>query len=166
MLITHKLTSDKRPVVDFRLLNTRILSRNTSIPLMSDVLNILDNSDVEIISCVDICDAYHSIPLSDRSKGVFVAYYLILVAPFTGMKFSPWALLVPPKYGWTYISLILGELEQKHKYIAIMDDLLIHSSKKDHWILLEQLFISMCRNKLHLSPKKCQLFKNPPNIYG
>ena len=37
MLITRKLTNDKRPVVDFRLLNTRILRRNTSIPLMSDV---------------------------------------------------------------------------------------------------------------------------------
>ena len=40
MLITRKMTKDKRPVVDFRLLNTR----NTSIPLMSDVLSILGNS--------------------------------------------------------------------------------------------------------------------------
>ena len=32
MLITRKMTKDKRPVVDFRLLNTRILRRNTSIP--------------------------------------------------------------------------------------------------------------------------------------
>ena len=37
MLITRKLTKEKRPVIDFRLLNTRILRRNTSIPLMSDV---------------------------------------------------------------------------------------------------------------------------------
>ena len=37
MLITRKLTNDERPVVDFRLLNTRILRRNTSIPLMKDV---------------------------------------------------------------------------------------------------------------------------------
>ena len=29
MLITRKMTKDKRPVVDFRLLNTRILRRNT-----------------------------------------------------------------------------------------------------------------------------------------
>ena len=57
MLLTHKLTNDKRPVVNFRLQNTRILCRNTYIPLMSDVLNILGNSDVEIIRCVDICDA-------------------------------------------------------------------------------------------------------------
>ena len=41
MLITRKLTKDKKPVVDFRLLNRGILWRNTSIPLMSDVLSIL-----------------------------------------------------------------------------------------------------------------------------
>ena len=68
MLITHKLTNNQRPVVDFRLLNTRILRRNTSIPLMSDVLSILDNSECEVVSCVDIKDAYHSIPLTEKSK--------------------------------------------------------------------------------------------------
>ena len=68
MLITKKLSRDKRPVVDFRLLNTRILRCNTSIPLMSDVLNILGNSQCELISCVDIQEAYHSIPLTERSK--------------------------------------------------------------------------------------------------
>ena len=53
MLITRKLTKDKRPIVDSRLLNTRILRRNTSIPLMSDVLSILGNSECEVVSCVD-----------------------------------------------------------------------------------------------------------------
>ena len=51
MLITRKLTNDKRPVVDFRLLNTRILRRNTSIPLMSDLLSILGISKCEVVSC-------------------------------------------------------------------------------------------------------------------
>ena len=68
MLITRKLTKDKRPVVDFRLLNTRILRRNTSIPLMSGVLSILGNSECEVVSCVDIKDAYHSIRLTEKSK--------------------------------------------------------------------------------------------------
>ena len=68
ILVTRKLTKDKRPVVDFRLLNTRILRRNTSIPLMSDVLSILGNSECEVVSCVDIKDAYHSIRLTEKSK--------------------------------------------------------------------------------------------------
>ena len=58
-----------------------------------------------------------------------------------------------------YITLILGELEDKAKYITIMDDLLIHSTKVEHWLLIEQLLQSMVKNGLRLSPKKCQLFK-------
>ena len=53
MLIIRKLTKDKRPVIDFRLLNTRILRRNTSILSMSDVLSILGNSECEVVSCLD-----------------------------------------------------------------------------------------------------------------
>ena len=68
MLITRKLTKDKRPIVDFRLLNTRILKGNTSTPLMSNALSILGNSECEVVSCVDIKDAYHSIRLTEKSK--------------------------------------------------------------------------------------------------
>ena len=50
---------------------------------------------------------------------------------------------------------ILAELEDKKKYIAIMDDFLIHSTKVAHWKLLEQLLKSVCKNELRLSPKKC-----------
>ena len=64
-----------------------------------------------------------------------------------------------PQIWMDYITLILSGLEDKKKYIAILDDLLIHSTKVAHWKLLEQLFKSMCKNGLRLSPKKCQLFK-------
>ena len=70
MLITRKLTKDKRPVVDFRLLNTRILRRNTSIPLMKDVLSILGNSKCEVMLCIDIKDAYHSIPTHRKEQRI------------------------------------------------------------------------------------------------
>ena len=65
-----------------------------------------------------------------------------------------------------YITLILSELKDKKKYIAIMDDLLIHSTKIAHWKLLEQLLNSMCQNGLRLSPKKCQLFKTKLTYMG
>ena len=47
-----------------------------------------------------------------------------------------------PRFEWT-ISLIMAELEYKNKYIAIMDNLLLHSTKVAHWKLLEQSFQSM-----------------------
>ena len=158
MLITRKLTNDKRPVVDFRLLNTRILRRNTSIPLMSDVLSILGNSECKVVSCVDIKDAYHSIPLTERSKE-FCGILPYFGSPIYRYEVVPMGIACAPQIWMEYITLILGELEDKSRYIAIMDDLLVHSSKTAHWRLLEQLFKAMCKNGLKLSPKKCQLFK-------
>ena len=149
MLITRKLTKDKRPVVDFRLLNTRILWRNTSIPLMSDVLSILGNSECEVVSCGDIKDAYHSI------SGILPYFG----SPIYRYEVLPVGIACVPQIWMDYITLILSELEDKKKYITIMDDLLIHSTKVDHWKLSEQLLKSMCKNGLRLSPKKCQLFK-------
>ena len=139
MLITRKLTNDKRPVVDFRLLNTKILRKNTSIPLMSDVLSILGNSECELVSCVDIKDAYHSIKLTEKSK----EYCGIL--PYFGSPIYRYEVLLMGvacalQIWMDYITLVMAELEQKNKYIAIMDDLLLHSTKVAHWKLLEQLF--------------------------
>ena len=159
------MTKDKRPVVDFRLLNTGILRRNTSIPLMSDVLSILENSECEVVSCVDKKDAYHSIRLTEKSK----EYCGIL--PYFGSSIYryevlPMGIACGPQIWMDYITLILSELEDKKRYIAIMDDLLIHSNKVEHWKLLEQLLKSMCKNGLRLSPKKCQLFKTQLTYMG
>ncbi len=153
MLITRKVTNDKRPVVDFRLLNTRILRRNTSIPLMSDVLSTLGNSICEAFSCLDLKDAYHSIPLSEASK----EYCGIL--PYFGSEVLPMGIACAPQIWMDYVNMMLDGLEDKAKYIAIMDDLLIHSLKKDHWKLLERFFQAVTKHGLKLSPKKCQLFK-------
>ena len=71
-----------------------------------------------------------------------------------------------PQVWMDYITLILVELEDKKRFIAIMDDLLIHSTKVAHWKLLEQLLKSMCKKGLRLSPKKCQLFKTHLTYMG
>ena len=165
MLITWRMTKDKRPVVDFRLLNTRILRRNTSIPLMSDVLSILGNSECEVVSCVDIKDAYHSLRLTEKSKE-YCGILPYFGSPIYRYEVLPMGIACAPQIWMDYITLILSELENKKKYIAIMDDLLVHSTKMAHWKLLEQLLKSMYKNGLRLSPKKCQLFKTKLTYMG
>ena len=49
-------------------------------------------------------------------------------------------------------------MQDKEKVIAIMDDLLIHISRRKHYELIENLLITMKTNGLKLSPKKIQLF--------
>ena len=165
MLIKRKLTKDKRPLVDIRLLNTRILRRNTSVPLMSDVLSILGNSECEVVSCVDIKDAYHSIKLTEKSKE-YCGILPYFGSPIYRYEVLPMGIACAPQIWMDYITLIMAELEQKNKYIAIMDDLLLHSTKAAHWKLLEQLFQSMCKNDLKLSPRKRQLFRTKLTYMG
>ena len=65
MLITWKVTNDKWPVVDFQLLNTRIHRKNMATPLLRDIFSILGHLRCEVLSCVDIKDAFHSIKLTE-----------------------------------------------------------------------------------------------------
>ena len=79
-------------------------------------------------------------------------------SPIYRHEVLPMGIACAPQIWMDYITLIMAELEQKNKYIAIMDDLLLHSTKAAHWKLLEQLFQFICKNGLKLSPTKCQLF--------
>ena len=125
---------------------------------MSDVLSILGNSGCEVVSCVDIKDAYHSIRLTEKSKE-YCGVLPYFGSPIYRYEVLSMGIACAPQIWMDYITLILAELEDKNEYIAIMDDLLIHSTKVAHWKLLEQLLKLMCKNGLRLSLKKCQLFK-------
>ena len=165
MLITRKLTKDKCPVVDFHLLNTHILCQNTSIPLMTDVLNILGNSKCECLTCCDLKDAYHSIHLTECSKE-FCGILPYFGSPIYHYEVLPMGIACAPQIWMDYITLILNDLDQKSKFIAIMDDLLIHSTKQEHWELVESLMKAMIKNGLKLGPKKCRFFKTNLTYMG
>ena len=67
-LIGRKQTQDKRPLVDFRLLNTRVKRQNTASPLLRDIYQMLGASKSNILSCVDLKDAFHSLRLTEKAK--------------------------------------------------------------------------------------------------
>ena len=50
MLISRKLTKDKRVVKDFRHLNVMIAKNNLAYPLVRDTLSVLGNSKCEVLS--------------------------------------------------------------------------------------------------------------------
>ena len=50
MLISRKLTKDKRVVTDFRNLNVRIARNNLEYPLVRDMFSVLGCSKCEVLS--------------------------------------------------------------------------------------------------------------------
>ena len=74
VLISRKLTKDKRVVTDFRHLNVRIAKNNLAYPLVRDMFSVLGSSKCEVLSVLDLKEAFHSLRLSESSKrycGIF-----------------------------------------------------------------------------------------------
>ena len=157
MLVARKGNERKRPVVDFRLLNTRIVRRNTSTPLLRDIFIMLGRAQCEVLSCVDLKEAFHSLPLTPEAKE-FCGILPYFGSPHYRYEVLPMGLAISPQVWIDYIESILSNMAHKQDYIAIMDDLLIHGFKENHLDRLEALFKALIKHGLKLSPKKCQLF--------
>ena len=59
ILISRKMTQEKRVVTDFRHLITRIARNNLAYPLVKDTFTILGNFRCEVLSVLDLKDAFH-----------------------------------------------------------------------------------------------------------
>ena len=68
MFISRKLTKDKRVVTDFRHLNMCIAKNNLAYPLLKDTFALLGSSQCEVMSVLDLKDAFHSLRLTENSK--------------------------------------------------------------------------------------------------
>ena len=159
MLVSRKMTQDKRVVTDFRHLNIRIAKNNLAYPLLKDTFTLLGSSKCEVMSVLDLKDAFHSLQLTESSK----KYYGIL--PYFGStsylyQRMPMGLNISPVVCQSYINAILGCLSSRKYCEAIMDDLLLFMpTKQSHFDKMEDLLKALCKNGLKISPKKCQLFK-------
>ena len=58
VLISRKVTQEKRIMTDFRHLNTRIARNNLAYPLVKDMFTMLGNSKCEVLSVLDLKDDF------------------------------------------------------------------------------------------------------------
>ena len=68
MLLSRKVTKDKRDITDFRHLNMRIAKNNLAYPLLKDTFSVLGSSRCEVLSVLNLKDAFHSLRLLENSK--------------------------------------------------------------------------------------------------
>ena len=166
MLISRKLTKDKRIVTDFRHLNVRIAKNNLAYPLVRDTFAVLRSSKCEVLSVLALKDAFHSLRLSENSKG----YCGIL--PYFGSTLylyqrMPMGLNISPSIWQSYINMILDCLQNRKYCKAILDDLLLFTpSKRSHIEKLEDLLKALLKNRLKISLKKCQMFRTNLQYMG
>ena len=164
MLISRKLTKDKRLLTDFRHLNVRIVKNNLA--LVKDTFSVLGSSKNEVLLVLDLKHTFHSLNLSENSK----KYCGIL--PYFGStsylhQRMPMGLNISPSIWQSYINAIFNCIQSEIDCEAIMDDLLLFtSSKGTHMAKLEDLLKALPKNGLKISTRKCQLFRTNLHYMG
>ena len=159
LLVKRKQQNLYRVVTDFRVLNERLVRVNHAFPIVCDCLEAIGASKCEVMSVLDLRDAYHTLPLAEESQKYcgLTPYYgsptYVYLRMGMGMSCSP-AL-------WQqFVHIIWEQLPNKERYKIIMDDILIFSTKEQHWEDLANLFKVLIRFGLKISPHKCQLFRD------
>ena len=166
MLISRKMTQDKRVMTDFRHLNMRISKNNLAYPLLKDMFTLFGSSQCEVMSVLDLKDAFHSLRLTGSSR----KYCGIL--PYFGSasylyQRMPMGLNISPVVWQCYINAILNCLSNRKYCEAIIDDLLLFMpTKESHFEKLKDLLKALCKNGLRISLKKCQIFKTELQYMG
>ena len=101
MLISRKMTKDKRVVTDFRHLNMWIAKNNLAYPLLKDTFSMLGSSKCEVMSVLDLKDAFHALRLIENSKK------FCGILPYFG---SPSLFVSEDAYGIEYLPSYLAVL--------------------------------------------------------
>ena len=83
MVISRKVTKDKKVVTDFRHLNVRIAKNNLAYPLLKDTFSVLGGSKCEVLLVLDL----RNIPFFGRNT---VVYSCILAVHHTYIRGHLW----------------------------------------------------------------------------
>ena len=94
MLISRKMTKDKEVVTDFRHLNMCIAKNNLAYPLLKDTFSMLGSSKCEVMSVLDLKDAF-PFPMTD-GKFKEVLWH-------TSLFWKPFLLVSEDAYGIEYL---------------------------------------------------------------
>ena len=159
MLISRKVTQDKRVVTDVRHLNMKIAKNNLAYPLLKDTFSVLGSSICEVLLVLDLKDAFHSLRLLENSKK-YCRIFSYFGSAFYLYQRMPMGLNISPSIWQSHINAILDCLQSRRYCRAIMYDLLLLTpSKRSHIAKLEDMLKALLKNGLKISPKKWQIFR-------
>ena len=124
----------------------RIAKNNLAYPLLKDTFTMLGSSKCEVMSMLDLKDAFHSLRLTENSKKYcgILPYFGSTTYLYQRMCMG---LNISTAVWQSYINAILNCLSSREYCEAIMDDLLLFTpSKVAHYYKPEELLKALCKN--------------------
>ena len=144
----------------------RIAKKNLAYPLVRDTFSVLGNSECEILSVLDLRDAFHSLRLSENSKR-YCGILQFFSSPSYLYQRKPMGLNISPSIWQSYINAILDCLQSRKYCEAIMDDLLLFTpSKNSHMNKFGRLTKILIEEWTKNITKGMPIIQDKPTIHG
>ena len=137
-----------------------ITKNNLAYPLLKDTFTMLGSSKCEVMSVLDLKDAFHSLRLTENSKKFCV------ILPYFGSpsylyQRMPMGLNISSAIWQSYINTILNCLQSRKYCEAIMDDLLLFTPmKSSHFEKMEDLLKALCKKWIKNFSKEVSIIQN------
>ena len=119
MAIPRKNSNVPRVVADFRYLNTRLPQLNMTFPLVKECIQSIGASQCDVMSVIDLRDAYHTLRLSPNSQ------QYCGITPYYGSdtylyQRLPMGLKVSPAIWQAFINKVSGPIPNKDTLLLLM----------------------------------------------
>ena len=166
----EKLSSDPnfRLLADYRWLNSHLEDTKFSYPELKYVLNRIGKSKAKVFSCLDLKNAFYSIPLDAESKQ-YTAVCASPGSPTYLYKTLPQGLKQSPAFFQNLVNDLIQEIpEDLRQYItSIMDDTLIYTEDvKTHKKVLSAFLTKLKDYGFLLTLNKIHCFRNKVKYMG
>ena len=159
--VVRKKDGTHRVCVDYTRLNSRTKDLNYPLPLISSLYTLI-NKNHRFFTCLDLKDAFLSLPLTPRASeraGIITldGVFLPLRTPF-GLKNAP----------AKFCEMVAAVIQGLESFVfAYLDDFLIFSETiEDHLIHLRKLLTRFRKFGLFVNKKKCVFAKDTVKFLG
>ena len=164
LLVPKKSTDGQkafRLVVDFRLLNKKLVQDKFPLPRIDDILDQLGRA--KWFSVLDLMSGFHQIPLSEESRDI--TSFSVNSGSF---KFTrlPFGLSVSPNSFQRMMSLAFAGITPERAFLYMDDLIVVGCSDQHHLNNLRKVFETCRKHNLKLNPLKCQFFRKEVTYLG
>ncbi len=160
-MIPKKKKGTWRCVVDFRVLNKRLIKDDFPVPRMEDIFNELGGA--KYFSIIDTLNGFYQLRIADSCRKYTAFKTRDAIWAFQRM---PQGICLGPSAFIRLMTKVLSGLLFKG-IMCYLDDIICYSNTtEEHFCLLEQVFDRLEQEGIRLSPAKCEYFSQEIEILG
>ena len=152
-----------RCVVDFRCVNSQILTKRIQIPCITTLIDIIAQKKPKLLTVCDIKDSFFNFELHPNSRPLTQFTFRGVTYQF---KRLPQGAADSPFVNQFYVSKILKPILNKTTLVYIDDCITVSQSFETHLHDLDVMLSLMEEAGLKLSPAKCEFFRTEVTYLG